>query len=145
MDMVHSQITIRRAETWLEASESGYTTAEIARISQVTPQYVRRLIAMARRARSATPATTDPPRLELTHGANPKECLHSARSRTSDGWVCLECEKSSVDGLTAWVLVQRGPGSELVSQRLEQNPAKPPNPAGPTKYHRDPSLKGGRE
>jgi hypothetical protein len=144
-DMVHSPITIRRSETWLEASESGYTIDRIAAISQVTPQYVRRLIAMAKRDRSATPETTDPLRLELTSGLNPKECLHSARSRTSDGWVCLECEKSSVDGLSAWVLVQRGPGSELASQRLESNPRKPPNPAGPTTYHADPSLKGGRE
>jgi hypothetical protein len=154
-------ITSRREEAWLEAVEQGgYTTAQVAEISQVSVRYVQRLIARARASRNSSSSSSETPRLELRLSPNPRECSHSRTSRSSgQRWVeCLDCDRTSSDGGKTWidpsdcdgprltVLVPDHHGHGLRKQKMEPWPCqRPPDPKRVGGLPKDRSLRGGRK
>jgi hypothetical protein len=150
------ELTARREETWLEATEQGWTAARIATAAGVSVQYVRRLVARARASRGETsetssiPEPSELPRLELTdsetRGANLNGLTYS-----------LATDAVSLDGGSTWippddpstprmsVLASDHTGRGLRKHRLEPRPYQaPPEPPGPTSYRPAKGLKGGR-
>ncbi len=151
------EITSRREETWLEATEAGYTTAEIAALSGVSIRYVQRLVARARAGQGETPETSptlgasELPRLELT------DVETSGSPRTNGLRYSLATDAVSLNGGATWippgdpatprmsVLVSDHTGRGSRKHRLEPRPFQaPPEPPGPTSHRKTPGLRGGR-
>lgn len=149
------EITSRREETWLEAIESGMTTAQIAALSGVSVRWVQVLVARARASRSETPDSSpafgpsELPRLELTDS--------ETSGSTSRGLsYSLATDSVSLDGGQSWipaddpstprmpVLVSDHTGRGSRRHRLEPRPFQSPkDPPGATSYKPHPTLKGG--
>lgn len=157
------EITARREETWLEATEQGWTAARIATAAGVSVQYVRRLVARARASRgetsdsTPTPEACELPRLVLTDTETRGATCGTSPLATSGLRYALTTDAISLDGGQTWippdspdtprmpVLVSDRNGRGLRKHRLEPRPHQaPPEPPGPTSYRPSRGLKGGR-